>query len=314
MKILLTGATGFIGQKLTKILVTEGHSITILSRSKTNAQKKLFKLLANNTNIPIDIIEDLSELDKTTEINAVINLAGENIANKYWTAEQKHKIWRSRVELTLEVVNWIKESQNSPRVLISASAVGYYGHQGNNDVHEDTRATPGFNHELCRHWEQAAHSATRYDCRVFCMRLGIVLDQDGGFIKKLRPINKAGLGIIFGSGDQWQPWIHRDDVIQIILNALTNESYFSTVNAVAPETSQHKQLSKAIGRRIGHQLWLPIPSWILNLVMPDMAHLFLDSVKATPTRLLEFDFQFQYPTLEKALDRIFNATESSNTD
>lgn len=304
MNILLTGGTGFIGKPLACALLDKGYKVHILTRSITRAKTRFADTLKQSPR-NLTFFTQLSDLGKTTHFDAVINLAGESLIGRPWTTAYKHKIWNSRVQLTLDIAQWIRESASPPKVFISGSGAGYYGDHKEATVYEETKGRAGFIHELCRHWEQAALSVTRYGCRVCCLRMGIVLADDGGFVQQLRPMCRLGAGILFGSGRQWQPWIHRDDLIQIILTALTDEAYFSAINAVSLTPCTHKELSQSIGRRWGQPFWIRLPRWLVKPLFGEMSQLFYSSTKASPNRLTGFGYRYRYPELGEALDAIF---------
>lgn len=304
MNILFTGATGFIGKPLTFKLLSLGHSVHAMTRSTEKAKSHMAELISQFPD-QLSFFQSIAELDNGMHFDAVINLAGEGIANRLWTTAYKHKLWNSRVQLTQDLSHWIRECASPPKVFISGSATGYYGDQTEHWVYEETKGTQGFTHALCRHWEQAALSVTRYGCRVCCLRIGIVLANDGGFIQRLRAPCSAGIGAIFGSGRQWLPWIHRDDLHNIILEALENDAYFSTINAVSLTPSSFKEVSTGIGRRVGSPFWIYIPRWLIKPFIGEMSHLFFDSVKASPNRLTGFGYQHLYPELDSALEALF---------
>ena len=311
MTILLTGGTGFIGKPLTRVLLQNGYTVYTLTRSPESATQRFKKCLQQYPD-QLHFIKALSDISASTPIDAIINLAGKGIVDRLWTTSYRHKIWDSRVQLTLELSKWIRERATPPKVMISGSAVGYYGDHQDKWVYEETKGKPGFAHELCRHWEQAALSATRYGCRVCCLRIATVLATDGGFIQKLEPMCKLGAGFLFGNGQQWFPWIHRDDLINIILTALLNDEYFSAINAVALEPCSQKTLIQSIGRQIGQPFWIPIPKWLVMPMIGEMSDLFYASIKASPNRLTGFGYQYLFPTLSDALQDLYpNASKVS---
>lgn len=290
MRILVTGGSGFIGRLLCPELLSAGHEVVVLTRSPQKTRQKLPE--------GVQCYADLSSVDPC---EAVINLAGAGIADKRWTEARKQVLKASRLETTQAVVEWMATLPVPPTVMVSASAVGWYGEQGQQEVDESTPPTSGFTHELCEAWEQAAQQAEALGVRVCCIRLGVVLDQGGGSLAKMLPAFKLGLGGRLGDGQQWMPWIHRQDVVRVVQFLLAQPECSGPYNTTAPEPVTNAEFTRALGRALHRPTVLPVPSCMLSLALGDMASLLLGSDRLVPRRLQEAGFQFRYSDLDKAL-------------
>jgi len=297
MRVLITGGTGFVGQALCPRLSAAGHEVAILTRQ---ASPRLPRGVAS-------AVTRLDELD-AGEFGGVINLAGAPIGDARWTASRRRLLLDSRVDTTAGVVAWMARSRRRPRVLVSASAVGYYGEQGDRLVTEEAAPTPGFTHDLCAAWERAAGKADALGVRVCVMRIGVVLDRDGGALAKMLPAFRIGAGGRLGSGRHWFPWIHRADIVSICQWLLEQEHARGAYNAGAPNPVTNAEFTRALGRAIGRPTVLPMPEAALRLLFGAMSELLLVSDRMVPKRLLDEDFAFRYPELDGALAAIFRGT------
>lgn len=300
MNILLTGGTGFIGRALNLSLLNEGCHLTVLSRQ---SRAKVAALLRPS----VRVISGFSELDSEETFECVINLCGENIADKRWTSARKKILLTSRIGVTEELVQWLKSSRHKPSVLISASAVGYYGDRADLTLTERTAGGLGFPYELCHRWERAAGQVQDLGMRVCMMRFGVVLGPDGGMIKQLLPLFKWGLGTIPGSGRQWLSWVHLDDVVGAIRFAIKEERLSGPVNCVAPEPVTQADFSRALGKAVKRPVVLSVPAFALKLMLGERARLLLDSAKVVPEKLTQCGYSFLFPTLERALANVVEA-------
>lgn len=287
MKIILTGGTGFIGRALSRRLLERGDEAVLLTRKQ--------------------IPPSPSSLEG---IDAVINLAGEPIAGR-WTKEKKEKIRGSRIDTTRAITVALTKVRQKPKLLINASAVGYYGDTKEAAVDESSPTGCDFLAGVCHEWEEAAKEAEKEGVRVVRLRFGVVLEKDGGALKKMLPPFKLFVGGPIGSGNQWFPWIHRDDLIGAILFALENKTVSGPVNVVAPEQIRQKEFSKIIGKVLRRPSWLPVPSFVLKLLLGEMAEMLLTGQKVIPKKLTETGFRFQFPDPESALKAIFSRAPSS---
>ena len=294
MNILITGGTGFIGSALTAKLQKEGHTVTILSRKP------------NRIHPPLQGISSFSQLAGEDTFDAVINLAGEPIANRRWSNAQKRKIRDSRINMTQALIDYLSSSANKPRVLINGSAVGYYGlGDGIEKVDEESEGDGSFSSLLCQDWESVATRAEGLGIRTCRLRIGIVLGTNGGALGKMLTPFKLGLGGKIGGGEQWMPWIHRDDLIGIILFCLDSTQCSGPINATAPTPVTNRAFTQALGTALGRPTVFTMPTLAVRILMGQMGEeLLLSGRRVIPTAISEAGFQFQYETLEKALTNI----------
>jgi uncharacterized protein (TIGR01777 family) len=297
MRILLTGGTGFVGQALCPQLAAAGHEVVILSRQAKPRLPRGASRFATH----------VDELDART-FGGIVNLAGAPIGDARWTPERRRLLVESRVETTARLVEWLQDARPRPQVLVSASAVGYYGEQGDRVVTEDTAPTPGFTYELCAAWEREAERAGDFGARVCRVRLGVVLDRDGGALTKMLPAFRLGAGGRLGSGRHWFPWIHREDVVAIFQWLLENDLARGAYNASAPQPVTNAEFTRALARALRRPAVLPMPAAALKLLFGEMSELLLMSDRMVPQRLLDEGFRFRYPELDAALATIFRAT------
>lgn len=294
MKILITGATGFIGQHLVKHLHNQ-HQVTVLSRLPTKA----YHLLGND----IDVIDDLALLDDLNPFDAVINLAGEPIAEKRWTAEQKHKICQSRWIMTQQLSQLIANSQQPPSCLINASAIGYYGQNSEDSIDESYQPnTSDFAHTVCKRWEELAQQAQSEHTRVCILRIGIVLGKEGGALQKMLPAFRFGLGGPFGKGQQYMSWIHISDMIKAIIFLLENQECQGVYNATAPQVVTNREFTRTLAQCLKRPHFAKVPSWVLKLMLGEASSLVLEGQKVQPKHLLDEGFKFCYPELKRTLE------------
>jgi uncharacterized protein (TIGR01777 family) len=256
MNILVTGGTGFIGMPLSRELRDSGHNVVVTTRRQSYSKEKL--TWDPPALIPSDVISNF---------DAVINLAGEPVAPGRWTKRRKELIISSRVNTTRALIESIKKSASKPKVLISASAIGYYGAQGDEYVTEDAPPASDFLAEVCKAWEAEALKARESGIRVVLIRIGGVLESDGGALPKMMTPFTFLLGGPIGSGKQWFSWIHRDDVIGIIKYALQNESVSGPVNATAPNPVTNREFSSKLGKTIHKPSWLAVPAFVVKLTL-----------------------------------------------
>ncbi len=299
MNILITGATGFIGARLVKTLYTRGHHITALVRNSERAGHRL------GGSIHLVEAGDMSAL--THEIassDSIVNLAGESIIGGRWTPERRNRIRTSRIDLTARLVDGIAHSPTRPRSLISASAVGYYGDTGDKPVSEESPGGSDFLAALCADWEAAAFRAAEHGVRVVTPRIGIVLGDGGGALSKMLPAFRLGLGGRIGSGHQFMPWIHADDLIELIIAMITDEGYRGVFNAVAPSPVTNAAFTEILGRALGRRALLPVPGALLRLALGEAATPLITGQRAIPERILERGFHFRFDNLDEALGAI----------
>ncbi len=296
MKILITGASGFIGQSLVNLLRTD-HELLLVSRRPTLAAKRLAV-----DNSKVIQLEQLNSLDG---VDAIINLAGESLAAKRWSVEQKRRISESRWLITEALLTKLKNSTPAPRIWINASAIGFYGAQGTEPLDEHFVPTQtDFPNRVCAHWEELAQQASSFNCRVCIIRIGLVLGTQGGALAKMLPAYWLGLGGPLGSGKQMVSWITRTDLIYAIRFLLENAQCSGVYNATTPHVISNAEFSAALAKALHRPHFLHTPAWALKLLLGEMADLLLNGQNVQPTRLLEAGFQFRYPTLPDALHHV----------
>lgn len=289
MRIAIAGGSGFIGQRLTQALCERGDRVTVLSRSPA----KVSGLPEGAESAGYDL--DLSDFD------ALINLAGAGIADKRWSDSYKKLIRDSRVDTTARLVDAIAQAEHGPTVLINASAVGFYGARGDEDVDEMSSMGEGYLPEICDEWEQSALKAKDHDCRVVLMRIGIVLSPKGGALARMVPLFKMFVGGKLGSGKQWMSWIHLEDQVALFLHALDNAEVSGALNATAPEPVTNTAFSKRLGQVLGRPCWAPVPGFALKLLVGEFAEFLLTGAKVLPTKAEATGYKFKFPALEGAL-------------
>lgn len=296
MKLLITGASGFIGTALIRQLLVAGHEVIGLSRTPERLQKKFSG--------QIRAINQLTEVDASENIEAIINLAGEPILDKRWSAARKQLLYASRLDTTAALIELIKRLDSVPQLLISGSAVGFYGsHPGDRMLDERSEGRPGFTHKLCADWENKALEAQALGVRVCLLRTGVVLGDGGALQRMLLPFRLA-LGGPIGRGDQWFSWIHLDDLLAIIQFLLAHEVLTGAFNATAPEPVTNAAFTRALGRALHRPTLLPMPEFVLRLLLGEGAELLCEGQRVVPARLLEAGFEFSYPDIDLALQSL----------
>jgi uncharacterized protein (TIGR01777 family) len=300
MNILITGATGFVGRRLCEMLHQAGHTVRALSRDSVAAKQRVPHL---KEVFPWNPLQELPPLRAFEGCDAVINLAGESIAGR-WTAPKKQLIRDSRVLGTKNLVNALAQLSSRPKVLISASAIGYYGDRGEETLTEDAAPGSDFLAQVCRDWENEALKAESLGMRVVRLRIGLVLGRGGGTLQALLPLFRVGLGGPLGSGRQWWSWIHRDDLCRLIVQILANESISGPVNATAPQPVRQKEFAQVLGRVLRRPAFLPTPAFALKIALGEFADGILASQRALPRRAQEMGYRFQFEELEGALREI----------
>ncbi|MBZ5877523.1 TIGR01777 family oxidoreductase [Chromohalobacter israelensis] len=295
MRILITGGSGFVGRPLCRRLHDAGHELLVVSRSPSRAQA----LLPEGTEVRDSV---LAFVDSAPE--AIINLAGEPIADKRWSAAQKRRLIDSRLTVTRDLVTLCERLDTPPRVMISGSAMGYYGDQGDRDVTEQTPPQEEFAHRLCAEWESAALAAEPLGVRVVLLRTGLVLDAGGGTLAKLLLPFRLGLGGRLGSGRQYMPWIHREDWVSIALFLLERDDLAGPFNASAPHPVTNADFTRALAHHLHRPAVMAVPAGVLRLALGEMSRLLLTGARMRPARLEAAGFGFQYPTLDSALKAI----------
>ena len=294
MKVAITGATGFVGSKLVEKLLAQGDEVLVLTRNASKAQAQFPQAQVVQYR-PLET----GDWQKSIEgCDAVVNLAGEPIAEKKWTTEQKKIILDSRELGTQKIVEAIEQTTDKPQVLINASAIGYYGISETASFDESSPAGNDFLAEICQKWEAAAKTTT---IRTVVLRLGVVLGNGGGALAKMLPAFKMFMGGPIGTGNQWFSWIQVDDVVAMILAGLQDANMSGTFNATAPQPVKMKDLCTQLGAVMARPSWMPVPSFVLEAMLGDGATVVLDGQQVLPKAALDRGFNFQYPELPAAL-------------
>jgi uncharacterized protein len=294
--VLVTGATGFIGQRLVAGLVADGHTVIALARTPNPDM-----LLAR----PLTLITSLDQISPDTRIDAIINLAGEPIANALWTPAKRARIIASRLSMTDAVVALAGRLAVKPRVLVNASAIGWYGLWQDDILDEAAVARACFSHTICAAWEDAARKAEVLGLRVVRLRIGLVLGTEGGMLTRMLTPFEFGLGGRFGDGRQWMSWIERDDLVRMIAHAVATPALTGALNATAPQPVTNSEFVRLLAAALGRPAMLPVPAALLSLVGGDLAReLLLGGQRVEPQAALASGFVFKHPALAETLDTI----------
>lgn len=303
MKIVLAGGTGFIGAALARRLMSRGHTVVLLARPESKWIGGVPAIVwrpSDTAGARDDVVSALSAAD------AVVNLAGEPIAGGRWTQARKTRLRSSRIDTTRAVVRAIAAAQKKPKLLLNASAVGYYGPRGDEAVTEAEPAGGDFLAGLCREWETEAQRAEDLGIAVVRLRTGIVLGKNGGALAKMIPPFRCFVGGPLGSGRQWMPWIHLEDEIGLIEHLLAAGAG-GAVNATAPEPVRMKEFCATLGKALGRPSWAPVPEFVLRLAFGEMADVLLTGQRAVPAEAERRGYRFRYPALREALEDIVAA-------
>ena len=323
MRVTVTGATGLIGPRLVAALRARGDEVTVLSRNAERARSSL----EESTQPPIsptgavtgsvsprdgnptplgaeswDPARETAPAAALTGRDAIVHLAGENIARR-WSAQAKRAIRDSRILGTRNLVESIAALSRAerPAVLVSGSAIGYYGPHGEEPIDEDVPSGEGFLAQTCKAWEAEAVAAERLEVRVVRVRTGVVLDHDGGALAKMLPPFKLGVGGPVAGGRQYISWIHPDDLIGIVLAAIDDERWRGPINATAPHPQRNRDFSRALGRALKRPSLLPVPAAALKLLYGEMGQIVTTGARVLPARALVLGYEFHYPELDSAL-------------
>lgn len=295
MNIMLTGGTGFIGQALCRRLLDQGHTLYVISRRPDQVNNLLGQ--------PVNAAEDpMQWLDQP--IDVMINLAGAPIADARWSDARKEELLQSRIGPTRQLVRFAREASHTPKVLISGSAIGFYGAHDDEPVTEASASHDEFAHRLCQEWESEALAARESGVRVCLLRTGLVLGPDGGMLARLLPPFKMGLGGRLGSGQHYMPWVHRDDLIAAIEFLMQREDLEGAFNGTAPTPVRNATFSRILAGVLKRPLLMPVPACVLKLALGELSQMLLTGARVVPQRLEQAGFEFRYPTLKPALQEI----------
>ena len=300
MKVLIFGGTGFVGRNLTEELLTNGYQVCVVTRNR----QKIFNNLGNkmqviewNNNFPLSSIKELQDID------VVINLAGESIGNRRWSASVKQEILASRISTTNAIVTAINNRTIQPKVLINASAVGYYGPHQDEEITEVDEAGQDFLARVCRAWENEAYRVQNDLNRVVTIRIGVVLGREGSLNRMIMPF-KFYIGGPLGAGNQWFSWIHIQDLTGIIRFVIEHQEVIGPINATAPESVRMRDFCNELGEVMNRPSWLPVPEVLLKMALGQMAEMLLHGQRVVPKKAIDAGFEFQFPKLKSALEDV----------
>jgi len=295
-RVLVTGATGFIGRRLVEALTAAGHDVTVLARNP---------LAAHSLRPPFRLVTALDQIPNATTIDAIVNLAGEPIANRLWTTAARRRILRSRLKMTRDVVRLIARLEKPLGVLISGSGIGWYGLWQDEELTEFDGGKSSFTHRVCEAWERAAKRGQRYT-RVVRLRIGLVLGIDGGLLARLLTPFEFGLGGPIGSGRQWMSWIERDDLVRLIAHIIATPSLTGAINATAPTPVRNAAFARELGRWLRRPTLLRVPASLLHLVLGDFAdELLIGGQRVLPDKAQSSGFRFRHEKLRDAFAALF---------
>ena len=304
MKVAITGATGFVGSRLVERLSASGHQILVLTRNLAAAQKVFPKSAFPNLEIVAYTPTASGAWQEAIALcDGVVNLAGEPIAEKRWTPQQKQEILNSRKLGTQKIVEAIALANPKPKVLVNASAIGYYGTSETATFDETSPPGKDFLAEVCQAWEAEAQKVTQAGVRLVILRLGIVLGQGGAIAKMIAPF-KVFAGGPLGTGRQWFSWIYLDDLVNLIIQALTKPEIEGVFNATAPNPVRMSELAQTMGEIMQRPSWLPVPSFALETLLGEGAMVVLEGQQVLPQRTQASGFNYQYSTVKQALKEI----------
>ncbi len=293
MKVLITGASGLIGTELQKSFTAKGYETLLASRKEPK----------DDNHIQWDIDTGFADPEKLEGIDAVVHLAGESVSGLRWTDDKKKAIRDSRVFGTRNVVNAISKLKIKPSVFVAASAIGFYGERGDEELTESSAAGDTFLADVSKEWESEARRAEDAGIRTVLLRTGIVLSKDGGALGTMLTPFKFGVGGVVGSGKQWMSWISMDDHIAVINYVIENENVRGAVNSVAPNPVTNEEFTKTLGEVLYRPTFLPLPEFAVSMILGEMGDaLLLASTKVLPRRLGEAGFEFKYLNLKEAVE------------
>jgi uncharacterized protein (TIGR01777 family) len=307
MNVLVAGGTGFIGNALVRRLVGDGHTVMLLFRHPHSVRDLDTKLIQ---------VEEWDGktigpwVDRLESVDGIVNLAGESIGAKRWTEARKAVLVASRIEPTRALVSGIRLMKKRPAVVVNASAVGYYGDVENGDVTESHPAGNDFLASLCKQWEGEAQKAEEFGIRAVRLRFGLVLEKGGGALEKMILPFRFFVGGPLGSGRQWFPWVHRDDVIGAIIFSLQNPNISGPVNVSSPNQITMREFSQALGKAMHRPSWARMPAFVLRIVLGEMAGMVLTGQRAVPRKLEDAGYTFRYPRVDDALRAIVKLREN----
>lgn len=298
MDYLISGATGFIGRKLAAQLLARGNEVNYLGRKRSRA-------LDSRASFHYWNPEQTPPLDSINRLDAIVHLAGEPIAQR-WSEQVKRRIYESRIEGTRKLVSAMEKLKHKPSVLVSASATGYYGDRGEETLTESSTPGADFLARLCVDWEREALAATAFGLRVVTVRIAVVLGKGGGALPRLLKPFRLGLGGRLGSGRQWMPWIHVDDLVRLLIFAAENSSVSGVLNGCAPQPVRNAEFTETLARALHRPAILPAPKFALRLALGEVADFLFVSQRVAPEATQKAGFEWKHPTLHEALQSVLS--------
>jgi uncharacterized protein len=291
--VLVTGATGFIGRMLCRRLLADGHSVVALTRDGQHARKVFGSL--------VRVITSLDDIAASDRIDVIVNLAGAPIFARPWTPARRAELLDSRLSVTNKLTELVARLEYKPDVLINASAIGYYGVRGDEEITEAARGQPIFQSHLCQAWELAAQAAEQYDVRVCRLRFGVVLGLSGGVLPKLMRPARLRMRVVLGSGQQWMSWIHIDDLLDLLWFCIKQADMNGGINVTSPQPVRQRDFAGALAAQFGGSIPVRMPRSVLRATLGEMSQLLLEGQRVVPTKALSAGFAFRYPELNTAL-------------
>ena len=303
MKVLITGSSGLVGSALTDFFVANGDEVIRLLRRSAPADSPVWD--PENGEIDLAGVRDIS---------AVVHLAGDNLGEGRWNDRKKNSILNSRVKGTQLLSEFFAATEHKPNVIVSASAVGYYGNRGEKRVDEASEPGKGFLADVCRQWEEATASAVDVGIRVANLRLGLILSAEGGALKKMLLPFRIGLGGVIGSGKQYMSWVSIDDVIGTIQHIIAKEALCGPVNLVSPNSVSNREFTKTLGQVLNRPTIFPMPAFAARIAFGEMAdELLLSSTRVIPKKLMDNGYEFRHPELGGAFEHLLNMEDNIST-
>lgn len=294
LNVAISGASGLVGTELSALLTSVGHSVVPMTRKSSGSSQNA---------IVWDLVHGVANPQQLESVDAIVHLAGENIAAGRWTVALKERIRKSRVEGTRALVQSLAGLQIRPKTLVCASAIGFYGDRGDEILTESSPAGSGFLADVCSAWESEAMAAANLDMRVVCLRIGVVLSPKGGALAKMLLPFKLGAGGVIGSGKQYWSWIGLNDLVRAIAFCVENENIRGPVNAVSPQALNNYDFTKTVGKVLHRPTIVPLPAFVAKIVLGEMAEaLLLSSAHVVPEKLQAHGFQFAQPDLKSCLE------------
>lgn len=310
-RYLITGGSGFIGTELIKQLLLENHEVTVLTRNEVKTANHFESIIQAvredyQSNSKVQTISSLDSINPDQSFDIIINLAGQGIADKRWSDEVKQQLTDSRINTTQALYEYIKNAQIKPDVLISGSALGFYGiSESNNEINENGKPDDSFSSDLCQRWEAEAEKISNLGVRTCYLRTGIVLGKNGGALTKMLPPFKMALGGPIGSGKQWMSWIHLQDIVGVLRFAIDNDNIHGAINGTAPNPATNKVFTKTLAKVLKRPAIFPMPAFVVKLLFGEMGEeLLLAGKRVIPEKMTGAGYQFKYPHLEGALNEI----------